>query len=374
MANKTLAEAKESLKTEKIHEVGTSFLVNDFGKYRPNIVFVISKNFERSPIAHRSDEPTKKMLANMNIDFDGETSILFGDYWQSQKGGACFRPKPVAEAKHVLIRCEWGGASSRTRGIGYVRDVPYYRRAASNGGGVGSDYLVVKVGFCRVLHDDEIDVDATTTAPNFAERAKAIREKFTQYDREQDKKASTEARAKAQAEATSKAAKADLLPRLEAVNERLTALGREPVQLGEFLFKWGWQNNQYFSERNVAEVERSVTRYEAECTEKECKRLAREAFRPKFEKFKDRAEVIGLIIEFCENGVRFYGDFYDQQPYSEEGLAKFAVKLHKREVNAKADAEAAEVNEESKIDSECEAASGLASADQLAALSDRFKK
>lgn len=97
MADKTLAEVKEILRTDKIHEVSTAFLVNDFGKYRPNITFVIPKEFEGSPITYRSDEPTKQMLANMNIGFGGEISVLFGDYWKSQKGGACFRPKPIAE-------------------------------------------------------------------------------------------------------------------------------------------------------------------------------------------------------------------------------------------------------------------------------------
>lgn len=344
MANKTLAEVKFAMRTDKVFEITTSFGVNDFGKYRPNITFIILKSFEGNPIAYRNDAPTREMTRDMNIDLDGEVGVMFGDFWKSQKGGACFRPKPIAAAQHVLMQIGWGGAFSRTRGVrSNVDDAMYYRSAASNGGGAGNDYLVVPVGFYRALRDAEIDGDAATTAPNFAERAKAIREKFAQYDREQAEKASAEARAKAQAEDASKAAKAGLLPRLEAANARLIALGREPVELGESSFKWGWQN-QHYSERSVAEVERQVAQFEAEHAEKERKRISRETFQPKFEAFKARAEAIGISIEFGDETVRLAGEHYGQ-PYSDEGLAKFVADLDKRErdaaeARAKAQAEA----------------------------------
>jgi len=341
---KTLAEVKSLLKTDKIFETESSFLVNDFGKYRPNITFVIPKEFDGNPLAYRSDAPVKEMTRDMNIGFDGETGVLFGDFWKSQKGGACFRPKPIANARHVLILVDWGGAFSRTRGIhSDVAEAAYYRRAVSNGGGSGNDYLVVPVGFYRVLRDAEIDGDVVATIPNLAERAKAIREKFVQYDREQAEKVSAEARAKAQAEDASKAAKAGLLPRLEAANAHLAALGRESAELGESSFKWGWQN-RYYNERNIAEIERQITQLEAECAEKERKRLAREVFQPKFEAFKARAEAVGISIEFGDETVRLTGEHYGQ-PYSDEGLAKFATGLDKRErdvaeARAKAQAEA----------------------------------
>src|SRR3989338_7678667 len=149
----------------------------------------------------------------------------------------------------------------------------------------------------------------------------------------------------AKSEAASKAAKeAGLGARLEDANVRLIALGREVVELGEVSFKWGWQS-QLYSEQAVANVERNILQIEAELAEKERKRTAREAFQPKFEGFAPRAEAIGLAIEFSDDGVRFSGDYYGQQPYSEEGLARFAANLDEREVKAaeakaKADAEA----------------------------------
>ncbi len=286
MANKTLAEAKEILRTDQIHEVDTAFLVNDFGKYRPNITFVIPKEFERSPITYRSDEPTRQMLANMNVEFGGETSILFGDYWKSQKGGACFRPKPIAEAEHVLIRCGWGGAFNRTRGIGYVKDVPYYRRAASNGGGVGSDYLVVPVGFYRALHSEEIDGAKSSATPNFAERAKALRETFANFDQEQSDKADAAAKAKAEAEAASREAKlSGLGERVEVVNRRREAIGQLPYEVGEtaFGFTSSYSNTRLYTEANVATVEREVTQLEAKATLKAAAEELRANFGPTVE-------------------------------------------------------------------------------------------
>ena len=155
-------------------------------------------------------------------------------------------------------------------------------------------------------------------------------------------KADREAHAKAEAEATSKAAKeAGLGARLEAVNVRLTALGRELAELGEVSFKWSWQS-QLYSEQTVANVERSITQIEAELVEKERKRIARETFQPKFETFKPRLDALGLTIEFTDSSVRISGDYYDHM-YADDGVAKFAADLDKREreaAEAKAKAEA----------------------------------
>jgi hypothetical protein len=192
-------------------------------------------------------------------------------------------------------------------------------------------------------------VDMTEKKSDMSEAEKKRREvEMRRQDEERARlrqaKADREARAKAEAEAASKAAKeAGLGSRLEAVNIRLAALGRELVEQGEVSFKWGWQS-QLYSEQTVASVERSVTQLEAEKAEQERKRLAREAFQPKFEAFKPRIEALGITVEFGSDNVRLAGDYYGQ-PYSDEGVAKFAAEIDKRErdaaeARAKADAEA----------------------------------
>jgi hypothetical protein len=192
-------------------------------------------------------------------------------------------------------------------------------------------------------------IDTSEKKNDVSEAEKKRREEeMRRQDEERAKlrqaKAEREARAKEEAEAASKAAReAGLGARLDAVNVRLTALGRELVEQGEVSFKWGWQS-QLYTEQAVAKVERHVTQLEAEKAEQERKRLAREQFQPKFEAFRPRIEALGITVEFGSERVRLAGDYYGQ-PYSDEGVAKFAAELDKRErdaaeARAKAEAEA----------------------------------
>ena len=68
--------------------------------------------------------------ANMNIDFNGWTSFMFGDFWVSKKGDACFRPLDAVLAKHILVKVSWGGSYNHTRGrepseVDQIKDVLY---------------------------------------------------------------------------------------------------------------------------------------------------------------------------------------------------------------------------------------------------------
>jgi hypothetical protein len=342
-----LSEAKTILKTEKVYEVETAFLMNDFGKYRPNITFVIRKDFEGNPVDYRSDPPTKEMVADMNIDFDGNAEVLFGDFWISKKGGACFRPKSLIRAKHVLVRVSWGGAFNDSRGchengIGEI----YKRRASSNGGGSGYDYWVFPIGFYRVLRDEKVDEGAPATVPDFTGRSKRVYVQFAEYERKKKKKAEKQLLAEAASEA---AKKAGLGARLEAVNNRLASLNHQLVELGSTSFRWGWQNSPcLYTEETVSRIERFLEEIVAEAEEKERKLQCRNIFLPKFEKFTSRVEVFGARLGLESAGVRIF------QPgristevfsYSDEGLVRFGKELERLEaevieIRRQADAQA----------------------------------
>lgn len=197
---------------------------------------------------------------------------------------------------------------------------------------------------CRSAYYIDISAKPEASEAELTKQAEETRRQDEDRARLRQAKVDREAQAKAEAEAASKAAKeAGLGARLDAVNVRLTALGRELVEQGEVSFKWSWQN-QYYTEQVVANVERSVTQLEAEKIEQERKRITRETFQPKFEVFKPRIEALSLTVEFGTDSVRLTGDYYGQ-PYSDEGVAKFAAELEKRErdaaeARAKADAEA----------------------------------
>lgn len=330
---------------EKVVETGTTFVVNAYGKYQPNISFVLAKDFGGDPLKYRSDVPTREMIAGMGLGFgtsESGVSVLFGDFWSSKAGKPHFRPKSPQVATHVIVRADWGGFNHpRTRGS---RSAPegaaYFRRASSNGGGTGRDYYVLPVGYYLVVRDEEIDGDAVVT-PDFTERARVVRSSFAAFDRAVADKAAAEAKAKTEAEAASRDAKSDLLPRLVAAQTRLDVLrssnpntSYNMLELGEVTFKFGWSEKLY-TEANVAEVEKNVTYWEEQVVEKLRKQMARAEFQPQFEAFVPRVETLGLTLSFGEEKVNWEGgSYYGGFAYTQEGLESFKSDLIRKEEEA----------------------------------------
>lgn len=150
----TLSEVKSLYKTIHCHETENCFLVHDYGKYKPNVTFVLSKDFhlnkDRKPIDPLSYTTDSKITDNMNIPFDGDADFIFGDFWINKKGNKCFKPEDPLKSKHLLIRVSWGGSYSYTWG-NYrgekIKGVIYFHRASSNAVGSGYDYYIVPVRF-----------------------------------------------------------------------------------------------------------------------------------------------------------------------------------------------------------------------------------
>ena len=230
----TIVEAREMF-GETCYETETGFLVNIFGKYCPNITFVVDKEVELdangkpiNPLHYSSD---REVTDSMNMDFDGDAEFMFGDFWCSKKGGVCFRPKNPKFAKDLLVRVSWGGCFNSHRGTysdeaNAIEGIKYFRRASSNGGGAGNDFWIVPVGFFRVLHIDEVDgetkVDHTA---EFERRAKAYREKHTKLQRETSESNDKAYKAKLAAEEESRQAKAEFEPKFLALEARFVGIG-----------------------------------------------------------------------------------------------------------------------------------------------------
>lgn len=121
-------------------------LMNKFGKYEPNLCFI-------NTIPHLVWErniPASKF----NLD-RGSFDALKGTFFVSKKGTKCFRIE--ANGPHILIKEDWGGAFCRDRG----RNLPesqalYYRRATSNGGGMGCDYAVYPADWKYILSEEDV--------------------------------------------------------------------------------------------------------------------------------------------------------------------------------------------------------------------------
>lgn len=327
----TLADVK-AMYGEKVIETGTSFVVNAYGKYQPNISFVLAKEFSGDPLAYRSDTPTREMIAGLGFDFgtsESAVNVLFGDFWLSKAGKPHFRPKSPQVATHVLLRAGWGGGhgGSLTRGRWEAPEgVVYFRRAASNGGGTGNDYYVLPVGYCLVVRDEELDGDVVVT-PDYSARAKAVRSSFATFDKAEADKSAAAAEAKAKAEVASHEAKADLLPRLLVAQTRLDALrssnpntSYSTLELGEVTFKFG-RSEKLYTEANVAEAELCVEYW-----------MARAEFQPQFEAFVPRVETLGLTLSFGEEKVNWEGgSYYGGFTYTKEGLESFKSDLIRKE-------------------------------------------
>ena len=153
-----LAEIRKTLNDNRIIRLPDGrFSVPLTGKYDPNMTFIVpAENTMQSdtewsnPIDFRDFNVVAK---NINIPFNAsDFRVIFGDYAE-KNGKQIFEVKPYEEAKHLLIKADWGGPSDNTRGIStsdretYVKgndEILAFKCASSNGGGSGCDYYVMK--------------------------------------------------------------------------------------------------------------------------------------------------------------------------------------------------------------------------------------
>jgi hypothetical protein len=124
------------------------FLFNDFGKYRPNICYILDQKLESI-----SDLPWGDGHAN-NYNLEGRSlRVLTGNFWVSKKGNPCFNP--CQNGKHHLVREDWGGGGDRGD-LFENKDFLYFRRASSNGGGQGITYAVIPCGWTKKISLEDI--------------------------------------------------------------------------------------------------------------------------------------------------------------------------------------------------------------------------
>ncbi len=123
------------------------FLVNRYGKYRPNLSFIQSQPHEIRYV------PLPSSVLNLESwSFD----YVRGRYFIYKKGTNCFEIQ--ADGPHMLIRDDWWGAFSRYRWW-ELKKLPcqlYYRRASSNWWGQWYDYVIVPVWTRYQLSFDDL--------------------------------------------------------------------------------------------------------------------------------------------------------------------------------------------------------------------------
>ncbi len=161
----TLEEAKRILDSDKIFYNGNSkFNVVDVGKYHSGITIEVPQEWNVDK-RRRPENPinyitAKELTDGMNIDFDGDASILLGRYRLSKNGRPVFELTEPTKAKDTLIRVGWGGAFDKSRGQDkdYAKEVgaTFFTRRSSNGRGAGNDYWILPVDFVKDMEPRDV--------------------------------------------------------------------------------------------------------------------------------------------------------------------------------------------------------------------------
>lgn len=364
----TIKEARELFKSEKVFATDSGFIFNDFGKYCPNLTFVIDREFNLdengkviSPINYIED---REVTDSFNLDLNGEAKILFGDFWRSQKGGACFRPKDAKKAKHILVRVNWGGAFKSSRGFNGngVHDCGalYFRCASSNGGGSGCDYWILPVGYVHQYGTNVYRIDWETAHSYCARISATSKAQRAEFDHLY--------KSKLIAEEISRKSRAALLPALVEIDQKLGELGEyvrvSRISLDDTYFTLGYRQPMLYTSENLAFVQEFLDDETARVEQIKAERLAEqqkwEEFTPKFMSLQQRAEAVDMTItvENCKHAELYCGDErIMQKDYSYESLEAFDAKIREKEQSLEAQRRAA-----AKLQAEAEArAAGLPS-------------
>lgn len=369
-----LAEVKALFGSELVFETRDCFLVKQFGKYMPNLVFVLSKEFSLdkdgkpvSPIKYVRDTD---ITDDLNLVFNGDPKILFGDYWISRKGSRCFRPKSPLEAKHLLVKVSWGGADEIHGSRGnYPEDIPagvlYFRHARSNAGGMGYDYWIIPVDYhASYLGTDEYDSSVEQAGATSANKEVAVRNRRRHADflQAQEAEADRLYRAKLDAEAASRRRREEFLPQLQEIDQGLAELSQpqpsgrvycQPrIEFGETTFSIGaCDQPRYYCQEQVTKAQ-ELLRFRKDAVAGDEAKIAADAeaqklFLPRFEALKPRLHQLGWSFKFQP------GNFGDSKVWveeysfdlSKEGLTRLKTILTERE-DELAEAERLANNEE----------------------------
>lgn len=145
-----------------VNPQGTKFTLPLYGKYNPGMTIEFSTTFIRTFKEDGYQVDTQylcpyeyikcpELTDGMNMDWNADVKVLFGRFRTSKTGKPVFAITDPIEAHDVLVRADWGGAFSSTRGqyreYEGAKAATYFHRASSNGGGTGYDYYVLPVDF-----------------------------------------------------------------------------------------------------------------------------------------------------------------------------------------------------------------------------------
>lgn len=363
--NLSLAEVKKFYKNENCYEIDNGFIVNDFGKYSPNLSFILSKEFELDDRGNVRDQfryfDDKEVINNMNIDFKGSSRFMFGDYWVSKKGTKCFKPKDPVRASHIFIEVNWGGCFNPTRGI-YPTDArelkpTYYHRGSSNGGGVGTDYWVFPVGYVHTmtLENDEV-IDGVETNKEiyktsyFSDILRAEREKADEVYQEAIKNNDIIIPKLIMWEEKLKELKKSIPDEIDVYIDTQFDFREVDFGFGGISRNTGAPNSFHYTEESVSKVEKYYNEKTDMIAKAKVKyeyiQAQKDIFLPQYKKLEKRFNAIGYSLQYLDEYVKLTtpSNNYATYDYDEDAYIIASTRLIKEE-DKLADIEAKAMNE-----------------------------
>lgn len=287
----TLEEAKEILNSDKIFYNGNNkFNVVDIGKYNSGITieipqeWTIGKNKKpKSPINYRS---SKELTDGMNIDFDGEASILLGKYRLSKNGRPVFELTEPTKAKDTLIQVQWGGAFNKTRGQyeHYAKEVgaSFFTRRSSHGGGTGTDYWVLPVDFVRDMERRDVSNILQNIEQQENDRIVEIDNYIKQQDL--DIKNSIENRDR-------------ILEQLQPIIQNLQTFNPDfTYEANAESFSYKEEKSSYFKAEKYTED--LISKMSELLTKEQSTKSARDTYKPMFQDMEDVLSTLGISIQY----------------------------------------------------------------------------
>ena len=316
----TLEEAKEILGSDKIFYNGNrKFNVVDSGKYHSGITIEIPQEWtidkKRRPEIPIRYISSKELTNGMNIDFDGDASILLGRYRLSKNGKPVFELTEPTKARDTLIKVSWGGAFNRTRGQyrDYAKEVgaSFFTRRSSNGGGAGNDYWILPVDFVRDMEPRDVSAILANIEHKENEREAEIDEYISQEDLEI--KTSTENKDR-------------ILRQIEPIIQNIQTFN------SEFEYTAGTDSFTYKEKRFCSSKTRrytdELTSEIAELLEKvQAEKNARDTYMPEFQEMESTLNSLGISLNYNDTNVTLKASTtyfsYKSYKYSHEGFISF---------------------------------------------------
>lgn len=109
------------------------FIRKEYGKYRPNLLIIADKPEDYEFKFISSEE--------FNLSEEKELGVLRGFYFKTKKGADAFRI--ARNGTHLLLYSNWHGRDDNDSLLEEI-DHLYRRNASSNGGGTGTEYVIIE--------------------------------------------------------------------------------------------------------------------------------------------------------------------------------------------------------------------------------------